>query len=302
MVKDIYRRYFPDGTKKLTWLSGILLAAVIAALCSADLFPALSGKREVYPVVVLGDSIIGSDFGGEGVCAYLEEDLGVPVFRGGFGGTCASYVEQDVMPHTVSAQLSLSKLAEAVAAGDFSVQKAQVAYGTYYLNILGETLDYFKGRLTDLSRIDFERTKYLVIEHGTNDYNSGRLLDNENDPYDKSSFGGGIRCAIETLREAYPDMEVILMTPTWCYIIQDEEMLSCTDTDYGGGYLEDYVNLELEIAREYDIPVLDNFHESGIGPETQDLYLRDGLHLNAAGQKIIADMLAQLIRETENKQ
>jgi lysophospholipase L1-like esterase len=75
---------------------------------------------------------------------------------------------------------------------------------------------------------------------------------------------------------------------------------NCQNTDNGGGFLEDYVNLELEIARQYGVEVLDNFHESGIGStgdfEEWEIYTQDGLHLNEKGRRLVAERIVEIIK------
>lgn len=290
-----------DGRKKrISWGISILLAACLAVLC---IWEALPFRRTAAPeVVLLGDSIIGNTLDGRGIHTYLEELLGEPVLKGGFGGSYAADLEKDVYPASVRSPLNLVNISKAIVDGDFSVQKAQIAYGDRYYDIMRQTMEYFSETARQLAGVDFHQVKYLVIEHGTNDYNRGVRLDNPQDKLDETTFGGALRSSLERLQKAYPKMQIILMTPTWCYVTRDEEPLYCEETDFGGGYLEEYAKLEMEIAAEYGLPVLDNYHESGINRDTAAQYLQDGLHLSDEGYRLIAERLAALINELEGKQ
>lgn len=284
------------------WFVSLILAGLLVFCCILDLCKErLPGTDRDYSIVILGDSQIGNVSDGKGIAGYLAEMKGVSVLRGGFGGTRASYNPQETYPYSVGNYLSLVKLAEAIAQGDFSVQRAQIAYGEHYRYILPEILDYFLPTIQDLAEVNYGKVDYLIIEHGTNDYNTGRRLDNPLDPYDIETYGGALRYSIELLQKSYPDITYIFMSPTWCYILDQEhgERMSCEDTDFGGGVLEEYVNLEKEIAREYGVYFLDNYHDSEINAATQDLYFVDGLHLNSEGQKVIARRLADLIGRIE---
>lgn len=287
--------------KIFIWAVAVAMAGGIIAVCMSEITPGQMYQGQGrYSVVILGDSIPGNQYSGEGIAVYLERELGEPVFKGAFGGTGATYDGEAAQAWMVETQLSLTKLAEAIAEKDFSVQRAQIAYGEHYRYTMSETLDYFPGCIEEFGKIDFDQVDYLIIEHGTNDYNRGRKLDNPEDPYDTSTFGGALRYAIETLQGAYPDLELILMTPTWCYVRYGDEVLYCDSTDFGGGYLEDYADLEIRIAEEYEIALLDNYHESGIGPDTEGTYLVDGLHLSGEGEQLLAGRLADLISEIED--
>ena len=68
-------------------------------------------------------------------------------------------------------------------------------------------------------------------------------------------------------------------------------------------YLEDYVNLELEIAKEFHVDILDNYHESGIGGSFEDWekYTTDGLHLNEDSRRLIAERIAQVLRLSDGE-
>ncbi len=283
----------------MSWGISILAALCLTVICVWEALP--FAHRDAPSVVLLGDSIIANTLAGRGVSTYLEENLGEPVLKGGFGGSSAAAREQELYPASVQGVISLVSIKEAAIRGDFSVQRAQIAYGDRYFDIMRKTLDYFSEAAEQLARVDFAQVKYLVIEHGTNDYNGGIPLDDPQDRLNEGTFGGALRSTIEKLQNAYPDLQIILMTPTWCYIIREDTLLYCDEADFGGGYLEDYVELEKKIAAEYGIPVLDNYHDSGINRETAERFLQDGLHLTNEGQKLVADRLAALIRELEGR-
>lgn len=287
-----------SAKRKGIWVLSSLMAGVLVFFCLFDtLINKLPWTKEYYPIVVLGDSVIGNVADGEGVVAYLEQNLGIPVLKGAFGGTCASYDVQTVYPYSIGQQLSLVKLSEAIANQDFSVQKSLITYGENYYYTMYQTANYFPDTIEALSRVDFNQVKYLIIEHGTNDYNQGKQLDNPEDPYDMETYGGALRYSIELLQKHYPDMQIVFITPTWCYIMVDGKKMHCDEVDFGGGYLEEYVNMELKIAQDYGLLVLDNYQDFAINQETEEQYFVDGLHLNQKGQQLLADRIADFIKE-----
>ena len=152
--------------------------------------------------------------------------------------------------------------------------------------------------MDDLSKVDFDKVKILIITHGTNDYNNGNLLDNPKDPYDEATFGGALRSSLKLLQEHYPDLRIILMTPVYCEIGTQGEFKSY-NTSFGGGTLEAYVSMEQEIAAEYGVEILDAYHESGIWEENIEEYLFDYLHPNEAGNILLGNFVADYLLENK---
>ena len=69
------------------------------------------------------------------------------------------------------------------------------------------------------------------------------------------------------------------------------------------GCLEDYVDIIMEVAGYYGIPVLDMHRVSGLQPEDPDMrqrYMPDGLHPNDAGHAVIAQKLKDAGEDYEN--
>lgn len=247
------------------------------------------GKKEEYRIVCLGDSIIGNVRDETSVTSVMEDILGEPVANGAFGGSCMSLANTGYRSTFYEDSINMAELAESISGKDFTSQFMDIDANHF-------ALDYFKECLVDLSKIDYSKTEILFIEHGTNDYNSGRPLDNPGDPYDVFTFGGALRYSIERLKEAYPTMEIVLVTPTYCYFLDGYDRAEdCLTSDFGYGPLENYVNLELEIGREYGLDVIDNYHNIGIDELTIDEYADDGIHLNKKGRRLLAETLADYV-------
>lgn len=282
------------------WISrciSLLLAGIFTALILGVWL--LKPNRNTPRIVVLGDSIIGSAVEDKTITDYMEEQLGYKIQNGAFGGTGAAYDNEGTYPADVDNHFSLVSIVTSILTDDFSLQKAMIAYGDRYYYIFRQTPHYFRSRVEELETIDFSQVEYLIIQQGTNDYNGGTPVENPRDPYDKSTYAGALRSSIEQFQETYPQMKVLLVTPTWCYVIREGKVLHGDQTDFGGGVLGDYAQACRKIGEEYNIPVLDNYTESGISAATADQYLSDGLHMNAAGQKLLAGRLADFIQEQE---
>ena len=269
--------------KNLYWgVSLLLFAGIIMVLLLLK-----QVQRENYRVVCLGDSIIGNVRDNTSITAYMEAECGVAVYNGAFGGTTASCKESENRAAKDENILSLVKLTDAICYENFSVQNAGVKRFA--------SMDYFAEAMYGFDKIDWSEVEILVIEHGVNDYLTGAAVDNPVDPYDVTTYGGALRHSLRQLQTMRPDLRIILCTPTYCWFLVKQR--NCEEVDLGGGYLEDYVSVELEIAKEFGVEIVDNYHESGIGGEFENWskYTSDGLHLNENGRRLVAQRISAVI-------
>lgn len=271
----------------------------IAAACVICAFLLYFGYRNVdagiedrhWDVIALGDSIIGKEREDGPIHVYFEEYSGMTMLNAAFGGNCASVGENADRYSYNDESLSLCRLAEAVCYRDFGVLKADMAASRV-------KADYFEETLEQLAAADFNQTDILLLEFGANDYTAGRKLDNPEDPTDIYTYGGALRYAIELLREAYPDLKIVLVTPLYCHLVERE---NCLKEDFGGGTLDEYADLEKRIAEEYGLDVVDVFYEIGIDESNVMEYTRDGMHLRHEGRQFYARFLAEKIEELSER-
>ena len=282
--------------KKLVLLGiGALAAGVILVLANKQEAP----KYE-HNIVFLGDSVIGNYAQFFSVTTVMEDRLGVDVYNGALGGTCMSFYVGNVRESVHSSQWSMVKLAQAIYAEDWTSQVAGVSYSENYRESAGQILDYFYERILHLSQTDFSKVDILIMEHGTNDYNCGQVLESEEDPWDITTYAGAIRTTVKLLTEKYPDLRIILVSPIYCEFI-DEDNAKCYETDFGGGVLDDYVQMQKTVAEECGVEWINAYHGSGIWSDTIDIYTYDKLHLTDEGKQLIGDLIADYLEENPSK-
>ena len=273
--------------KRIINFIAIMIAAVFLVLPLLD-----CGQKEQYDIVFLGDSIIGNAGYDYSIAGIAGQKLGKDVFNGAFGGTTMSVDGEAAWGSVTSSQWCMAKLADAIAYDDWKAQLASMSYADYYGEINRQAFSYFKERMEKLSCIDFSKVQVLVIEHGTNDYNCGRALDNPENPYDITTFAGALRHTLSVLHKAYPEMRIILVTPMYCELGEGRTK-PCYLQDYGAGTLDDYVALEKQIAEEFGVVYIDAYRESGIWEDNAGEYLYDGLHPNMDGIALLGDFMAK---------
>lgn len=276
----------PDKILKFIALMGAVCLFGIIVYLTANY---ARGKDDSYDIVCLGDSNFGNTQNEAGVAALLSKKVGKNVLNGAFGGSMMTS-KYDKKTEYYSA-LSMHNLAISICNGNFGVQKSAID-----AIAMRDYSGYFEKSLERLSKVDFSSVEILIIEHGLNDYLAGVLIENGVDPYDVKTFTGALRSSIKLLREKYPDMRIILVTPVYCVVPgANGEYYPCDEYTFGGRYLEEYVNAELKVAKELGLEIVDVYHGIDINAENHFTYLEDGLHFNDYGREIAVDMIADCI-------
>lgn len=263
-------------------VTAVLLFGLLMLLTFPDRQAQLT--RTHYPVVIMGDSIMGQSRGETSVAEQLEGMLEVPVYNGAFGGTCLA-MQEDVKDNYTTDLMNMVGLSKAIAADDFGVQQTARSRR--------DITDYYAAVVDELECVDFGQVEVLVLAFGINDYHAGVPLDNADNPMDEYTYGGALRSVVTTIKQRYPDMRIVLATPTYAWYRSNG--LTCEEYMTGDAFLEDYVEKEIAIARELGVEVIDLYHD--VYPhavwEDWEIYTEDGLHPNERGRALLATLLAE---------
>ena len=270
------------------WLAALFLFGLFLGIFFANTRG--QEQREEFRVVMLGDSIFGQVRDETSVAAVLSELLNQPVFNGALGGTAMGRQDRDMRLADAKDSLSMEALARAIAWKDFGVQQTA--------RIRESGTEHFAATIDELTTIDFEQVELLLIGHGINDYHSGMPIYNEKNTYDGYTFSGALRSALETLQEKYPEMRIVVVTPTYSwYVYYEEKDVTCEVNDLGGGILEDYVKAQIQVAEEMGVEVIDLYHDFYPHDEWSDWerYTTDGVHPNEEGRRLIAEKIYEYL-------
>ncbi|MGN0307202.1 MAG: SGNH/GDSL hydrolase family protein [Lachnospiraceae bacterium] len=243
-----------------------------AKTVSENLLEADSSKNDdgEITVAVFGDSIWDDKRGADGVSERLEEMLGVTVYNCSIGGTSAAVVSD---PTDVREGWS-----------------SKSVNGLMYIARKEESSEFLEGLPAKeiIDAVNFEEVDYLIISYGLNDYFSGVEIYPE-DMYDMTTYVGALRHTVAKMTETYPEMEVLLIAPSYTEF----------STELSEGSVEDYVAAAKEVSEEYGTAFLDTYHDLGINGENKNQYLYDGVHLSAEGRALYADFVAAKLTEME---
>ncbi len=128
----------------------------------------------------------------------------------------------------------------------------------------------------------------VVVFGGTNDFGHGDAPLGSMEDRTPDTFYGACHYLMTHLIERFPLATIVFMTP----LHREFEKRK----DYPD--LVEYVDIIIEVARCYGIPVMDLYANSGLAPSLpiiKQTFVPDGLHPNNAGASRIADRLGEFL-------
>lgn len=140
-----------------------------------------------------------------------------------------------------------------------------------------------------MKTIDFNEVDVLAIMYDASDYYAGHEMFRDEEPTYIRAFAGNLTAGIELLQKSYPNMRIIVMSPTYAYAIdRDGNYISSDQFTYGGqDVLSSYVIKECYYALSKGVTFVDNLYGT-ITEDNAGEYLSDHVHLNLNGRKKVA--------------
>lgn len=140
-----------------------------------------------------------------------------------------------------------------------------------------------------LTSLDLNTIDVVIVMYDASDYFLWRNVYNDENPTDITCFGGNLEAGIELLQTHYPNIRIIVMSPTYAFVDVDGEYVSSESFHVHNDYtLSSYLGKEAEAAFMRSVTFVDNLYGS-ITEDNAKEYLRDNLHLNVEGRKVVAD-------------
>ena len=140
-----------------------------------------------------------------------------------------------------------------------------------------------------LKTLDFNTIDTVAIMYDATDYLMGNAMYNDDNPTDPTQFTGNLEASIEVLQSLYPQIRIIVMSPTYAYAIDEDGNYVSSDIYIYNGrdVLSTYVIKECYSSNLHSVSFMDNLYGS-ITEDNAKEYLTDNLHLNVKGRKLIA--------------
>ena len=139
----------------------------------------------------------------------------------------------------------------------------------------------------------------IVVYGGVNDYIHGDAPIGKWGDSTPATFYGGVRFLMNFLKTNYT-AKIVFVTPARLdYNLAPGDIPSKRPSKQKDALpLIEYVKIIIETAKDFDIPVLDMYHNLGINPKNPDekeKYTVDGLHFNDLGHSIIAKKIGDFL-------
>lgn len=234
-------------------------------------------------IVNMGDSIFGNYQAPNDISTYLSNYTGADVYNLGFGGTrMGGHLEY-------WNDFSIYSLVDAIVKKDFTKQENAIKNCEDLPTVL------YRSKINILKNIDFNNVDIITINSGTNDFQGANPADNKQNKYDVWTYGGALRKSIETLSKAYPNLKIVICTPTYRVWYDENGNIEHESDTYeiNNVKLTDIVQTGKDIAKEYNLLVIDSYYELGIDKTNAKQYLNDGVHLGLEGRKKMAEFIAK---------
>ena len=163
----------------------------------------------------------------------------------------------------------------------------------YYVdaaNVLGGNIPPDAQEVYDtLTTLDFGTVDVIAVMYDATDYLMGHEMYDDANPTNIQQFTGNLEAGIELLQDTYPNIRIIVLSPTYAYAIDEEtgEYVSSDIYRYGQDVLSTYVIKQYSSCASRGVSFVDNLYGTITEDNAED-YLTDNLHLNVKGRKLIA--------------
>lgn len=230
--------------------------------------PSYKGENETY--VFFGDSVIGNYTDSMSIPGVVQGFTNAKVINCGYGGLAAARENSD--------GISLTDVVDAFLSGEYAQFADDKPIKSGIQTFYEQSAEIEPEKLT------------FFISIGLNDYMSGISLKGIKSE-ERYHFEGAVQYVITQLQEAYPDSEIVLLTPNFLGLFDNGTMII---NDYT---MEDLVNSLLEISNKLGLKCIDVFHELGIDGNNKLTYLADQCHPNELGRYEIGKLVYQYLEK-----
>lgn len=171
------------------------------------------------------------------------------------------------------------------------------------LEILGDTAPPEARQVYDtLKSVDMDSVDVLVVMYDGSDYLAGHKMYNDSDATDLTQFTGNLEAGIELLQFYYPNIRLIVLSPTYAYGLDEEGNYVSSDIQrYGQDVLSTYVIKQYASCASRSVTFVDNLYGT-INEDNAKKYLTDHLHLNIEGRKKVAERFAYALNYFRDSQ
>lgn len=249
----------------------------------------------VLNIVIMGDDFLCQYNDATGIPALIKESTGGNVttlaLEGQTISNIASSYSMDETRDSFNLLLTLIQLSGGDD-GDFSLSEAALEYI--------DDNEKYKEYMEQCSAVDLDNTDILIIMLGQNDYIFGRqcYLDEnatEAESYDLSNMTVTLSRALSTVKERFPNLQLIMASPSMMKTMdKDGNLVGADSVNNGYAYYGNYISGIAGMCQLNCVTFVDNYLLPDFNPDNYEAYLEpNGIYPNEKGRKMIADHIIE---------
>jgi len=297
IVKEIAKKPEKKNIVQMFSVLVVVIACICIVVLLCDFFDGQKRTRILeektvvdgpIQILVLGDSIWDLERGEDGIAKLLERELN----------------GQAVVHNLAIKGSRAAAVAECITGGAAQVtpekqQENRICLYSMMQYLAGDApcdipKEYEAAEL--ISEVDIREMDYLILAYGLNDYFGAVQQKNLENGYDPTTYAGSMCASIKRLKEVNPELEVIVVSPTYCQGYSYGRVIhESTSHDYGSGTGYDYAMTAKEVAASFDAVFVNNYEDLGISIHNGAEYLIDATHLSESGRRLYAKNLAKYL-------
>ena len=149
-----------------------------------------------------------------------------------------------------------------------------------------------------LCDVDLNTVDSIVLMYDATDYLNGRIKETPENVSNPRTFCGNMFAGIELIQSMYPHIQIIIMSPTYAYAIDENgDYISSDIIKVEGESLSSYAITQLNLCQVAEVTFIDHIYGT-VHADNADDYLTDNVHLNQAGREMVANRFAEIFEKT----
>ena len=264
-----------------------------AALLQPDgmAFPEDDG---VTTVVCFGNAPFADDRNSnDNICSLFAEKSGATVYNFSIADSLLAAHENPFSTSYPMDAFSFSNLVSIFADGNTALLEEAYA-------VMGTVPPDLTATMDELCTLDFRTVDYIYIMYDGSDYLENSMVYHDEIPDEPRYIAGSLTAGIRTLKEKYPWIKIVVMSPTFAYAIDENGSFVSSDMQKNEWNcpLSLYFMKEYETAFDNQVSFIDNFY-GAIHEDIASDYLTDNLHLNQAGRELIVQRMQYALEKLQ---
>mgnify|MGYP002515685342 CR=1 FL=1 len=251
----------------------------------------------VTTVVCFGNAPFADDKDSDSsVCSLFAKDSQAVVYNYAVADSLLAAHENPFTTDYPMDAFSFSYLISSLVSGDKT--RLEEAYASMEAVPAG-----LQSSMDELFSLDFRTVDMVYIMYDGSDYLENSMIYHDQIPDEPRYIAGSLTAGIDDLRNAYPWVDIVVMSPTFAYAVDENGKYVSSDiqkNEWNVG-LSLYFMKEYETAFDNQVSFVDNFY-GAIHEDIASDYLTDNLHLNEEGRKLIAKRMYDSLTALQNLQ